>query len=106
MPTPNCAPHDDSAFHAWLETIDAHEGTGVECAALTDREILTRLYHVTGGANWRNSDNWLSDAPLKDWHGVGVDDDGRVTSLNLHYNNLTGVIAPELGRLTHLENSD
>ena len=97
-----CAP-DDPAFGAWLETIAVHEGTGVQCAALTDRDILARLYHATGGANWRNSDNWLSDAPLEDWYGVDVDDDGRVTSLNLHYNNLTGVIAPELGRLTRLE---
>ena len=97
-----CAP-DDPAFGAWLETIAVHEGTGVQCAALTDRDILARLYHATGGANWRNSDNWLSDAPLEDWHGVDVDDDGRVTSLRLHYNNLTGVVAPELGRLTRLE---
>ncbi|MYK65262.1 MAG: hypothetical protein F4022_02205, partial [Gemmatimonadetes bacterium] len=97
-----CTP-DDPAFGAWLKTIAVHEGTGVQCAAVTDRDILTRLYHATGGANWWNRDNWLSDAPLEDWHGVGVDDDGRVTSLNLQYNNLTGVIAPELGRLTLLE---
>ena len=97
-----CTP-DDLAFRKWLETIAVHEGTGVQCAALTDRDILARLYHATGGANWRNSDNWLSDAPLEDWYGVDVDDDGRVTSLNLHYNNLTGVITPELGRLTRLE---
>ena len=96
-----CTP-DDAAFRAWLKTIDVHEGTGVECAALTDRDILTHLYHATAGADWRNSDNWLSDSPLEDWHGVGVDDDGRVTSLNLHYNNLTGVIPPELGRLARL----
>ena len=97
-----CTP-DDAAFRAWLKTIDVHEGTGVECAALTDRDILTHLYHATAGAHWRNSDNWLSDSPLEDWHGVGVDDDGRVTSLNLHYNNLTGVIPPELGRLARLD---
>ena len=97
-----CTP-DDRAFRAWLETIAVHEGTGMQCAALTDRDILARLYHATGGANWRNNDNWLSDAPLEDWHGVGVDEDGRVTSLNLGYNNLKGVIPPELGRLARLE---
>ena len=43
------------------------------------------------------SDNWLSDAPLGEWHGVITDDDGRVTELNLEPNGLSGEIPPELG---------
>jgi len=97
-----CTP-THASFGAWLNSITVHEGTGVECTALTDRDILGSLYRVTGGPNWRGSDNWLTDAPLRDWYGVGVDESGRVTQLNLSYNNLTGPIPSELGQLTGLE---
>ena len=97
-----CAPADAS-FRAWLNTVSVHEGTGVECASVTDRDILAILYHATGGPNWRNRRNWLTDAPLGEWHGVEVDAEGRVVELDLNYNNLAGAIPPELGRLTHLE---
>jgi len=97
-----CTP-THASFGAWLNSIGVHEGTGVECTALTDQDILGSLYRVTGGPNWRHSDNWLTDAPLRNWHGVDVDESGRVTELNLSYNNLTGPIPSELGQLTSLE---
>ena len=37
-----------------------------DCAsgdAATDRAALVALYNATGGANWRNNGNWLSNAP-------------------------------------------
>lgn len=69
-----------------------------------DRAVLAALYEATGGPNWTNSDGWLTDAPLKDWHGVWVDrDDGRVAVLVLDNNNLTGRIPPELADLSRLE---
>ena len=96
-----CAPADAS-FQAWLDDIVSHEGTGGECGPLSDREILEILFDATGGPNWTNSDNWLTDAPLRDWHGVQVDSEGRVWSLSLLANALTGSIPPELGDLTRL----
>lgn len=90
-------------FQDWLAAIPQHEGTGVECPALTDREILTALYHATGGANWENSDNWVTDAPLSEWHGVETNAEGRVTSLDLRRNGLEGPIAAALGGLAELE---
>ena len=39
---------------------------------------LHALYNATDGANWTNSGNWLSDAPLSDWHGIKTDDEGRI----------------------------
>ena len=71
-----CAPAEES-FQAWLDGIASHEGTGVECAPLSDRDVLEILYEATGGPNWTNSNNWLTDAPLRDWYGVGVDGEGR-----------------------------
>ena len=70
---------------------------------ITDQEVLDALYHATGGPDWTNSTNWLSAAPLSEWFGVGVDDDGRVASLSLAQNGLSGAIPPALGQLTHLQ---
>ena len=71
--------------------------------AATDRAALVALYNATGGANWRNKGNWLSNAPMGEWHGVTTDADGRVTRLSLDSNRLTGEIPAELGNLTSLE---
>ena len=70
--------------------------------AATDRAALVTLYNATDGANWANNDNWLSNAPMGEWRGVTTDSDGRVTRLDLPYNQLTGGIPVELGDLTYL----
>ena len=66
---------------------------------LTDRDILVILYNATGGDNWAFNTNWLTDAPLGEWHGVITDSDGYVSHLGLYNNQLIGPIPPELGRL-------
>ena len=71
--------------------------------AAIDREALTVFYSATGGANWTNNDNWLTDAPLGDWHGVSVNDSGSVTRLRLGDNGLMGPMPPEIGDLASLE---
>ena len=96
-------PPADASFRTWLDGIASHEGTGVECDPLSDREILVALHEATGGPNWTNADNWLTDAPLGAWHGVRTDASGRVDKLNLVRNNLTGSMPPELGSLASLE---
>ena len=93
-----CVP-DDDAFLSWLNGIPAHEGTGATCDDLSDRDILEVFYNATGGPNWRNNDNWLTDAPLDAWHGVEADTSGRVRELSLEFNGLAGRIPPELGSL-------
>lgn len=64
---------------------------------------LWALHEATNGAEWHRRDNWLTDAPLETWHGVTVDDQGRVSALDLGLNNLSGAIPPELGDLAGLE---
>ena len=82
---------------------DASTATPRPMPVSSDREVLVTLYHAADGANWRNSTNWLSDAPLNEWHHVSVDSKGRVTRLDLKDNQLTGEIPPELGNLANLE---
>ena len=95
-------------------TITASSGSAQGTAAITvintvassNRGILEAFYHAMGGPNWGNSENWLTDAPLGDWHGVRTDASGRVVALRLGSNGLTGSIPPELGSLASLESMD
>ena len=48
--------------------------------------------------------NWSVGTPISDWDGVRVSGSpGRITALNLSSRDLTGTIAPVLGRLDGLE---
>ncbi len=80
----------------------ADAGVEVLSGADADRLVLTTLFDVTDGAGWIHDENWLTDLPLADWHGVGVDDEGRVSKLDLEANNLVGPIPAELSRLRRL----
>ena len=73
--------------------IATHEG---------DRAELTALYHATGGADWNNNTNWLSDALINEWYGVTTGVGGRVVKLDLSDNGLSGVLPPGLGNLVNL----
>ena len=97
-----CAPADE-VFRGWLDAIALLRDTGAECAPATDREILEMLHDATGGRDWSDARNWLTDAPLGEWRGVEVDDQGRVVELLLRDNGLAGPIPPELGELADLE---
>ena len=79
-----------------------------------DRAVLVALYEATDGPHWVNSENWLTDAPLGDWYGVGTNAFGRVDELGLFglydreerryiLQGLKGPIPAELGNLTNLE---
>ena len=91
-----------------------------------DRETLIAVFNAVGGGLF-NDHNWLSDKPLKEWRGITVDDNGRVTGFNttrlavpreipdevgnldaleyldLSYSNFFGNIPPELGNLGNLK---
>ena len=77
-----------------------------------DRAPLVALYDATNGPNWVKSDNWLTDKPLAQWHGVNTDTSGRVVGVRLHgevdsqhnwvRHGLKGAIPPDIGRLDKL----
>ena len=94
-----CAPTDE-AFQNWLQSIGSHHGPN--CPDPDDRAVLAALYNATNGDNWTENENWLSDKPLGEWHGVTTDGDGRVSGLNLSENSLAGTIPSDLTNLTEL----
>ena len=67
-----------------------------------DSLALVAFYHAAGGADWEDSTGWLEE-PVRDWYGVRLNEEGRVVTLWMSDNNLTGSIPPELGNLTALE---
>ena len=71
--------------------------------AETDREALVAFYNATGGDNWSDNTNWLSDKPIGEWRGVTTNRSGRVTQLILHGNRLSGPLPSVLSNVTNLE---
>ena len=82
------------------------EGMSVVVVADHQRKVLAALYDAAGGSNWGHSENWLTNAPLEDWHGVAVDADGFITGLDLRRNRLLGGLPGELGSLVRLRRLD
>ena len=95
--------HSYRALGSFASALPLEVGETYVPEGTTDRDALTALYHATGGPNWTNSGNWLSDAPIGEWHGVATDPGGRVVELRLRQNQLRGELPPQLGRLTRLQ---
>ena len=77
--------------------------TVLPCIAFaSDRDALESLYDALSGDQWDKADRWLSEAPLDEWHGIATRD-GRVISIELPGNNLTGQLPSGLDELDELE---
>ncbi len=100
-----CAPIY-AAFQAWLQGIASVSGRSCAEDSPEDRAVLVALYNATDGANWTNNTKWLSDELMREWHGVTMDGEGRVSSLTLPGNQLSGEIPSELGNLSNLASLD
>ncbi len=100
-----CAPAEPN-FQSWLGMTAAHEGTGVKCAPISERDVLVALFDAVGGPHWKRRDNWGSNRPLREWYGVTTDGDDRVTGLDLSGNNLMGLVPAGLRDLVHLTSLD
>ena len=103
----------DEGTAAISATAGGASGTAAITVANPDRAALVALYNATNGPNWVNNENWLTDAPLRDWHGVDTDASGRVVRLDLAWrwdggvqdfvpHGLEGPIPPELANLAKL----
>ena len=96
-----CVPQT-TAFERWIAGLDEVWATSCELVADADRKTLEQVYRWANGDDWTNSENWLTDAPLDDWHGVTADTADMVSGLELADNGLSGILASEIGNLAHL----
>ena len=69
----------------------------------SEKEILEHLHKETGGVGWHNQDQWLSEESVCQWHGVGCNTNGQVTSLTLGANQLVGNFPTEIYQLPALQ---
>ena len=63
-----------------------------------EKGVLVALYNATGGANWTDHTNWLSEMPVGEWYGVTTDATGRVTELVLREKPIDRDDTVQLGR--------
>ena len=94
-----CVP-GTAAFEDWLPETEA-TSLGPFCNA-ADVEVLASFFKAAGGPEWHRSTRWLQGYALGEWHGVGADSLGRVETLDLRANGVTGKVPSELGELSRL----
>lgn len=75
----------------------------LELAIEQDSLALVAFYIATTGFDWTNNNNWLSDSAISTWYGITLNDNGRVSKIELDENNLFGKLPIELGNITELE---
>lgn len=85
-----------------LSTARAQSLGSVMSGSISERDALVAVYHATGGENWAQDSNWLTDEPLGSWQGVTTDGNGSVIELDLNRNLLSGYIPAGLGSLLNL----
>ena len=88
------------AFVEWLRNKQLDRGPA-NCNAL-DVDVLTSLHEGTGGTAWADNGGWLENQALENWYGVTADSLGRVTTLDLTRNGLTGQLPSQLGDLSRM----
>lgn len=72
-------------------------------ASAADRLALGALYAATNGGSWLRNLNWnLTSASVCTLAGVTCNSAGRVATLDLSFNNLTGFLPASLSTLDHL----
>lgn len=52
---------------------------------VVERDVLQDLFQRCNGSSWLRNDFWGTLVDICDWYGVGCDDHGRVTVLNLPF---------------------
>mmetsp|Transcript_48209 Transcript_48209/g.72894 ORF Transcript_48209/g.72894 Transcript_48209/m.72894 type:complete len:410 (-) Transcript_48209:158-1387(-) len=100
----------------WLCFHDESELPSNEQQEITQRYILAVLYYSLGGSDWTVDCDFLSAAHVCDWFDIAKDDkntvmgvtdcneDLKVTTIVIHWNNMHGTLPDEVQFLTSLEN--
>lgn len=96
-------------FESW-KINPQQEGYGLTVTPpLTPRQldslVLVKIYELTDGATWKESRRWDLSKSLDEWPGIKLNEEGRVTELNLTNGTVTGKdweLPEELADLTEL----
>ena len=70
-----------------------------------ERAALEKIYRSLHGEDWSDSENWCTDAPLKQWYGVMTNTfkgEEHVVYLHLQCLGAHGTIPSEIGELKYL----
>ena len=68
-----------------------------------DYAALEALYNATNGDWWWENTNWLTEEPISTWHGITVNENNRVSELNLEWTGLSGSLPDAIGDLEMLK---
>jgi len=100
-----CIPCDDFVPSPFLGQTTCKDDT-------SERAVLGFIYSATGGGEWAMSKSgedslWGTDAPICSWRGIRCvgdkqDDDG-VESIQLTFNDMTGMLPPQVWSLPSLK---
>jgi hypothetical protein len=93
---------DARDLSALAPAYDINPGVCVGPMLPSDCMVAVELYNTTGGPNWNDNTNWGGPNACT-WFGVVCTEGGYVQELNLHLNNLTGPLLPQIGNLNHLQ---
>ncbi|MEO1052224.1 MAG: T9SS type A sorting domain-containing protein [Bacteroidota bacterium] len=100
-----CSPIYESLV-VWADKYLSLPGDGVNCAPFdtleNEKAALIALYNKTSGIRWHVT--WKITDPVSTWHGVKLDQEGRVMALNLTDNNLIREMPGDLKHLKRLVN--
>ncbi len=97
-----CEPCTDEAG-SLLGQKSCGDGSQSPAFSGSEQDILELLYKQTGGVGWHNQDLWLSEESVCQWHGVGCNANGQVSSLTLGANQLIGNFPTEIYQLPALQ---
>jgi len=78
-----------------FDCVNVNQIPSVEC------EALVALYTSTVGPSWVDNSGWLATVTPCAWSGIECTG-GHISHISLGYKQLTGILPPELGNLSHL----
>ncbi len=95
------------AIEGYANEVTLRDLNQVSCGVSeAEKQALLDLYNATNGANWKNTvENnkpWNEDIPVCDWYGITVNN-GRLVSIWLDNNNLSGSIPATINQFTDLQ---
>ena len=107
-------PRSNTTFRITVTSVDGLRATASKTVTVTpgpgsvasDRAVLEAIHDATRGWVWTDSTNWKTASPLGAWYGVETNAAGRVISLELSWNGLSGPIPTALANLVQLEKLD